>query len=141
MTITKRNVRYFNMAKNMSKLSDFQTHHIGCIVVYGKHILSTGFNMSKTHPIQCEYNKYRNINAGEMTAHKLHAEICALSKIQNMEIDWRKVEIYIYREKKSGQLALAKPCKACNRYIKDLKIKHVFYTGDDSYVYENFVLN
>jgi deoxycytidylate deaminase len=137
--ITKRNIRYFEMAKEISKFSDFDIHHLGCVVVYKSYILSVGFNTNRTHPIQMYYNKYRNFNNPDNVKHKLHAEIAALSKIRYLDIDWSKVEVYIYRENKNGKPALAYPCVGCKNYIRDLGIKHVYHTGNDSYCYERMM--
>jgi deoxycytidylate deaminase len=134
--ITNRNIRYFNIAKQISQLSDFDRHHIGCVIVYKSYVLSIGFNTNKTHPIQMEYNKYRNFNNPNNVRHKLHAEIMALWKIRNLNIDFSKIEVYTYRENKNGNKALAAPCQACRKYIKDMGIKNVYYTGDGSYCFE-----
>ena len=134
--ITRKNIRYFNFAKEAAKFSDFNMHHLGCVVVYKSHILSTGFNTNRTHPIQMEYNKYRNFNNPNNVKHKLHAEIMGLSKIRYLNIDWNKVEIYIYRENKDRSKALSYPCIGCKQYIKDLGIKNIYFTGNDSYCYE-----
>jgi deoxycytidylate deaminase len=139
--ITKQNIRYFNFAKEAAKFSDFNRYNwyisIGCVIIYKSCVLSVGFNTNKTHPLQKEYNKYRTFkNPKNNIYHKLHAELMCLNKIKNLDIDWSKVEIYIYRENKEGMKALAYPCKACKEFIKSLGIKHIFYTGSDSYCEE-----
>jgi deoxycytidylate deaminase len=106
------------------------------VIVYKSHILSVGYNTNKTHPIQREYNKYRNFNNPSNVRHKLHAEIIALWRIRNLDIDFSKIEIYTYRENKDGSKALAAPCQACRNYIKDMGIKNIYFTGDGSYCYE-----
>jgi len=134
--ITNRNIKYFNLAKNMSELSDFDKHHIGCVVVYKYHILSVGFNTNKTHPIQMEYNKFRQFNNPNNVHHKLHAEIMTLCKIKDLDIDWNKVEMYVYRQNYQGDKALSAPCRACREFLKDVGVKNLYYTGNDSYCYE-----
>lgn len=131
--MNRRNLRYFEMAKKASEFSDFQMHHLGCVVVYKNYILSIGFNTNRTHPIQMQYNRYRNFNNPENVKHKLHAEIAGLLKIRDLDIDWSKVEIYIYRENKNGKPALAYPCVGCINYIRELGIKKLYYTGDGEY--------
>lgn len=91
--------------------------------------------MNKTHPVMLHYNKFRNL-IGDNIQHKLHAEIMAIHRIKHLGIDWSKVELYIYRNHKDGTLVYAKPCKACENYIRDMGIKKVYYTGEGSYIYE-----
>lgn len=134
--ITKHNIKYFKIAKQISKLSDFNRYHIGCVAVYKGHVIGVGFNTNKTHPIQREYNRYRSFNNPTNVHHKLHAEIMVLWKIRNLDIDFGKVEIYIYREDWCGRKALAAPCKACRRYLKDIGIKYIYYTGNGIYCCE-----
>ena len=134
--ISKRNLKYFNLAKSVSQLSDYKHQHIGCVVVLGKHVISVGYNTNRTHPIQMYYNQYRDLY-GDHIEHKLHAECYALGRIRHLDIDWSKVEIYIYREhKNTGVRALAAPCPACMTFIRELGIKDIFYTGNDSWVHE-----
>jgi deoxycytidylate deaminase len=134
--INKRNIRYFELARKASEFSDFDMHHLGCVIIYKNYILSVGYNTNKTHPIQMQYNKYRNFNNPDNVKHKLHAEVAALSKIKDLDIDWSKVEIYIYRENKNGKPALSYPCIGCRNYIKIVGIKHLYYTIDGDYQYE-----
>ena len=129
------NKKYFDVAQSISKLSNFHKSSTGCVVVYKKQIISTGYNQVKTHPIQYKYNKYR-FNE-ETDRHCVHAEIDALSKIRHYTIDWSKVDVYVYREhRKTSELMLSRPCKSCMKFIEELKIKHIYYTGYGSYNYE-----
>lgn len=134
--MTKRDMLFMNIAKEISKLSDSKRQHIGCVAVDGKRILSTASNSEKTHTLQMRYNSFRGIYN---YPHKVHAETrCLAPLIGKPDIDFSKIKLYIYRELKNGTPALARPCKACTQLIKDLGIKNVFYTGDDSYVYEKY---
>ena len=53
-------------------------------------------------------------------------------------VEWNKVKLYIYREFKDGTKALAKPCASCQRLIKELGIKKIYYTTNDGYIQEIF---
>lgn len=131
--MTKKN--FFKYAYNMSLLSDFPRKHIGCIVTYKNKVISAGFNCSKTHPIQRKYNKIRF--DCDNTPHKMHAEVNALAPIiNNTDINWSKVQVYTYKEHKSGIRALARPCPACMELIKDLGIRFINYTTEDGYASE-----
>lgn len=126
---------FFRHAKNMSFMSDFYRSHTGCVVVYKNKIIGTGFNTCKTHPIQRKYNGFRF--ECDWSPHCMHAEVHALSQlINNSDINWSKVHVYVYREHKNGVRAIARPCKSCMQLIKDLGIKYIHYTTEDGYADE-----
>lgn len=128
---------FFNIAKQVSKLSDYSRNKtkIGCVVVYKHRIISTGYNSDKPHPVQAKYNSYR---FSEPSTPKLHAETSALIPLlSDRSINWRKVEIFTYRELANGQLGTSRPCKSCMALIKDLGIQRIFYTTYDGYAQES----
>lgn len=131
--ITKNDLKWFNSAKVISKLSDFKKVKLGCIIIYKNAIISTGYNNNKSHPVQKRYNSYRFSEDGN---HKIHAETMALLHIRALNINWRKIKIYIYREFKNGKPALARPCSSCMAMIKDLGIKNIYYTTNYGYSHE-----
>ena len=143
--ISKFDKRMFKAARQMAQDSDFKNFHTGCVIVYKKHIIGAGFNSDKTHPMQAQYNKFRKFNHTKNgIKHSIHAEIAAINSISYVtgrDIDWSKVKMYISRicpGHASGQ-GLSKPCSACQAAIQDLGIRHVYYTIDDGYAYEEFI--
>lgn len=133
----KRTKRYFNMAKAISQNSDFHQHHLGAVVIYRGGLLATGYNSTKTSPVQKQYNRARGYDVEASCAYNtVHAEVACLSKIRYLDIDFSKASIYIYREHKNGTKALARPCPACRKMIKDMGIKEVWFTTEDGYGYE-----
>jgi len=132
--ITRRDKRFFNAAAHMANLATYKRQKVGCVIVYHNKIISTGCNKDQTHPLQKTYNEARQIP--DWSPHKLHAETDAIRHIIDLDIDWRKVSVYIYRKLKDRPFGMAKPCNSCMKLIKDLGIRHVYYTGDDGYVYE-----
>lgn len=128
---------FFNQAKEEMFKSDFSgAAQIGCVVVYHNRILAKSSNTDKTSPLQKKYNKYR---FSDDTLHKEHAEIRCLRKVLNLDIDFSKVELYIYRELKNSNLAMCRPCPACMALIKELGIKKIYYTTADGFVKEQLV--
>lgn len=123
--LTKTDMHYFVKASQVAEISDFAKINIGCIAVY-----------QKTHPMQKKYNRYRN---GENFTPKLHAEINCLNSIRYLDINFSKVKLYIYRKRKSAKYGMCRPCPSCMAAIKDLGIKHVYYTTDEGFVYERMV--
>lgn len=130
--------KYFNLAKNASKFSDFERQHLGCVFIYKNKVLEIGWNTMKTNPIQKEYNKFRdykdycNKNDGA-----IHAEMSTIIKTKNLEnIDWKKVKVFVYRELKDGTKAMARPCKACMAAMIDRGIRDVYFTTNYNWSYE-----
>lgn len=129
--LTKKDYRYFDVAKAIARTSNYHGTHVGCCVVNRGVVVSVGCNSEKTHPTQMYYNKYRDFDP-KTAANKLHAETHALSLIVNRQhIDWNKTSIYVYREFKNGKPAISRPCEACSQLIKDLGISHVCYIDEN----------
>ena len=126
--------RFFNVAKGLADLSTYERDKIGCVIVYHNKIISTGCNKNTTHPLQKKYNKYRDI--ADCYPHKLHAEVDAIKHIIDLDIDWSKVSIYIYRKLRSRPFGISRPCKSCMKLINELGIKHIYYTGNTDFQYE-----
>ena len=57
-----------------------------------------------------------------------------INKIRYLDIDFSQVRLFVWRGKHTPRLA--RPCAACERAIRDLGIRKVFYTGNDSYIEE-----
>lgn len=137
MQLSKSHRAYFKAAKSMSELSEFKQHHIGAVVVYGHKIISSGCNSNKTNPKQKRLNVHR-FEAD--TPATIHAELSALLPlISRKDINFSDVSLYIYREHKSGELALARPCASCETLIRSLGIRQIYYTGNKSYISEEIV--
>lgn len=129
--MTNKQKRFFSIAKEISKLSDYKTH-VGAIVVEKNRVISSGHNASKTSTLQKKYNQYRNFLDNDLYLPKIHAEIAALAPLLKQDIDWSKTSIYTYRELKDGTISCARPCPACMKLIRELGIRHIFYTDWDS---------
>lgn len=137
MKITKSHKAYFKTARAIAELSDFPKVKIGCCAVYKHKIISSGCNSTKTNPTQKRLNAYR-FDAD--TPATIHAELsCLLPLINRKDIDFSDVALYIYREYKNNELALARPCASCMALIRELGIRKLFYTGDGSYINEELI--
>ena len=129
MSISKKDIRMLKHALDVSDMSDFPKYHIGCVVALKGKVLNASFNSEKTHPLQKIFNKQRF--SCDNTPHSLHAEIHALALLQNEDIDWKNVTVYIGRKRrKDGENGMARPCPTCMRMMKELGIKHIIYTTD-----------
>lgn len=105
----------------MSTLSGHK-FKIGAVIVRKGRILSSGCNQAfKTHT-------YIN-DHGEDFNKTVHAEICAIFRLKNREL-LRGSTIVVYREKKDGSFARARPCPMCFELIRKYGIKKMQYTTD-----------
>ena len=143
--LTNFDYKMFEEARKMAKTSDFPDFKLGAVLVYKHKILSYGANSTKTHPRQCYFNGFRNFREGSgPIRHSLHAEMSAILSVPYIigkNVNWSKVKIYIYRISKGhpSKRGLSKPCAGCERAIRDLGIKHVYYTTDNGYAYERYM--
>lgn len=132
--ISHKDKRFFICASKIAELSTYNKQHIGCVIVYKNRIISTGCNKNKTSPIQKKYNNERNIP--DYSPHKIHAETDAITHIIDLDIDWSKVSMYIYRSRKDQPFGLARPCKSCMKLIQDIGIRNIYYTTNEGYANE-----
>lgn len=129
-------MRYFQKARQTAETSDYKRTHVGCIAVYQGNIIGIACNTNKTHPMQKYYNRYRYHPQISYFYPKLHAEINCISSIHNLDINFSKVKLYVYRTRCDQEYGIARPCPSCMAAIKDLGIRHIYYTTDDGYAYE-----
>ena len=122
--------RNFAKAKAASILSDFPTHKLGAVLMLGNKVISVGYNITKTHPIQKNYNLARGYNPNVRNNGQIHAEMMCLINTRHLDVDWSRVSLYIYREHKDHTTALAKPCPACEKAIRERGITQIFYTTE-----------
>lgn len=133
--------KFYLMAKKASSFSDYPKINIGSILVYKNKVVSVGWNTKKGNPIQKKYNKLRDIDENfDKMPHSLHSEMCCLHKADNLDIDFNKSYLFIYREDRNGKLANCKPCAACEAAIKSKGIKNVFYTMPNKFVHELYII-
>lgn len=114
-------MRFFSLAREVSKLSNYHTHKLAAIIVKGNRIVSIGINDQKTHP------------KSDTRFNKLHAELAAIIRSRT---DLRGASIYVYREQKNGEIGCSFPCSACYEAIRSAGIKRIYYSDYDSYKME-----
>lgn len=135
--MTNKQKRFFNIAREVSLMSDFKRARVGAVVVEKNRVISTGHNSFKTSTLQNRYNRYRDIEDTNACVPRVHAEIAALAPLLKQDVDWAHTTIYVYRELKDKQVSCARPCKACAQLIRELGIKKVYYTDwDGSFICE-----
>ena len=136
----KKDYKFFDVAKAISKTSCYHRYPIGCCIVNKNEIISVGCNMKKSHPMQKHFNPLR-FNANDSIPsnyhHFLHAEMNALIHASNRNLSG--MSIYVYRETRDHHLAMCRPCNACMEALRERGIKKIYYTTQDGFCEENII--
>ena len=107
--LKKIDYKYFNKARTVATISDFQKFHIGCVAVYQGKIIGYACNLRWTHPLQKEYNVFRNHEENGNYMPRIHAEINCITGIRKLDVNFGKVKLYVYRERSLGGKGLSRP--------------------------------
>ena len=134
--MNKRDYKYFDIAKSISRLSEYPKIHIGAIIVSNRNIIAAAFNKCKTHPLQKRFNIYRFDDTDSIDRCKgyIHAEMQCI--VSSKRKDLTGSTIYVYREKLNGFKGNCRPCKACLKALIESGVKYICYTTDEGYVKE-----
>ena len=124
----------YEYARQAAKNASFKRCKMGAAAVYRGSLLALGWNSEKTHPLQARYNRLREFDGYHFQS-KLHAEMMVITKIAHLDIDFSQVDLYIWRGDEDAP-RLSRPCAACEAALRELGIKRVFYTGNNSYIKE-----
>ena len=117
------NHNHYELAKVMG-LKSTSRFRLGAVLAKKNRVISTGYNdMRKTHTLMQKYNRDKTWAPG------LHAEVDACIGVPAADIDG--ADMYVVRILKDGHLAMAKPCRICQRFILDVGIRRVYYSFSD----------
>lgn len=131
--MSKSEKAFFRVAKNMSELSDHK-HKIGAVVVLKHRIISTGMNSNtkcNAHQAKLDTKMFGGLHFG-----KIHAETDALIPLIKTKTDLSDASIFVYREHKNTNSAMARPCERCMGLIKSCGIKTIYYSTEDGFAME-----
>jgi tRNA(Arg) A34 adenosine deaminase TadA len=100
-------------------------------IVYRKHLVATGVNSYKSHPMMYEWGKNED-------SIFLHAEIDAIKNALKLidQNQLSKCDMYIVRVKRKSIKdqtfvhGIAKPCTGCSRAIANFNLRNVYWTED-----------
>lgn len=93
-------------------------YQLCALVVKRNRVISVGYNNPKTHPLANTKMK------------QLHAEMDAIIGCTKAELDG--AEIVVVRARRDGKVGMAKPCRACDDFIRRVGLRRVYYTVDGS---------
>ena len=112
------NIKFFDLAKKVSKLSNHKRHQLGSVIIRGSKIISVATNTIKTHP---------------RSTHPFGSLHCEMAAILSAKQDLTDCEIYVYRETKAGVPAMARPCVYCFPFIKEAGLTKIHYSVNGTY--------
>ena len=96
-------------------LSSQYRHRVGAALFCRKNLISLGWNKRKTHPA-CP------------TENSQHAEFNVCIGLDESVFE-KRTTLFVARLTKAGKVAMAKPCKDCQDFLKVLGIKDIYYTN------------
>lgn len=114
-------MKYYSLLKKLSYRSNHHTHKVSAIITRGNRVIGKGFNLIKTHT----YSPH--------PYHHIHAEYLAYL---NTDGDIKGCTVYIFRQYKNGNLALAKPCDSCYKFLVSKGVKNIVYSFQNTFVEE-----
>ena len=123
----------YELAKQASLNSDYSRCHTGAVAIYNNKILAIGWNSTQLSSLQARYNRARGFDGFAFNS-SVHAEMMVVAKIKYLDIDFSQVRIFVWRGSNTPQIS--RPCAACEKALRDLGIRKVFYTGNNSYIEE-----
>jgi len=129
--MTPKQLRFFEIARQVSFLSDFKRIKMGSILVRNKKvIISSGANMRKSHPHQYALNQTHKQGFKADTSF-IHSELSTLMSVKFIDISG--CELYLYREDLNGNIADSYPCESCMAEIVARGLIKVHFTTPNGY--------
>ncbi len=122
--MNRRDRRLVHLALLEATKSDHDRVKIGAVIVKGNRVVSTGYNTTKSHPLQLHYNQL----AGRLVPkHSCHAELAAIINAGRHDLSGTKM--YVARRDRVGRLANCRPCGACRLALERAGITDVAFTN------------
>lgn len=114
--------RLIQLARNLVIYDniDLRCRHFA-FILDKKRIIAIGKNSKKSHPINHKY--------GYFDGSGLHAEACAVIKSGN--VDHSKHTLVTFRIDRNDKVAMGKPCSHCEKLLKDVEFKNIFYSNEE----------
>jgi deoxycytidylate deaminase len=98
---------------------DLRCRHFAFILKRNK-IIAIGKNSKKSHPINQKYGYFEGTG--------LHAEACAV--IRSGDINHSRHTMVTFRIDRNNKLAMGKPCDHCQKLLKDVCFKEIYYSDE-----------
>lgn len=109
--------KFFEIAKNEAKKSEYQFRH-GAVMIRGGNIITSSFN--KARPVNFAHKHHHNNNGS------LHAEIGCVLNIEKEKT--KGCDIYVVRITKTNDFVISRPCEMCQIICGEMGIKRIYYS-------------
>ena len=103
-------------------------YKLAALVVKKHKIISLGVNRTKSDPLHLQIARMIPTYHKAAKAVNLHAEVSACSGLTDEEL--KGADIYVMRISKSKIIGNAKPCLACQAWLKSKSIRRAYFTVD-----------
>jgi tRNA(Arg) A34 adenosine deaminase TadA len=113
-------MKFLKLLKKLSTFSDHGQHKMSCVIADKNRVVTMGFNSVKTH------------SKSTAKFHMLHAELSAILGFSYEDL--RGCTAYVFRQHRDGNFAMARPCPACEAALRQVGIKKVIYSVENSVV-------
>ena len=118
--------KFFRIAQEQMFISDHETRMGAVLVINNKHYFASHNYVNKTHPLIKKH--YPN------HVQSIHAELNALIKYNEVRFGrLLGAKMYVYREDRHGVMKNSKPCKSCEKLMKEAGIRKVYYSITSGY--------
>lgn len=105
-----------NKAVELAKQSKCRQRH-AAVVLRNGNVVAAATNKDR--------NPVNNLDEAHVKQHaSIHAEVAALSKVNNP----KGCIVYVARVMKDDTPGLSKPCRRCEKYLKDAGVRRVIWT-------------
>lgn len=108
--------KFIKICQRLASYSDHDQHKMAAVIIKKNKLLGLGFNVLKTSPKSKHEFK------------QIHAEFSAMKRLTAEELEGST--IFVFREKRDGTPANAKPCESCLALIIKSGIKKIYYTHE-----------
>jgi len=116
-----RNMRFFEFASRMARISDYGKFNHGAVLVRHGSVLNASCNKNKS----CSFGeRFRERNIGLAT---LHAELGAILNMGRENT--ANSDVYVVRTNIFGEFRNSRPCLMCQEAMKFVGVKRVFYSS------------
>ena len=106
--VSKKQKRYFDLAKNIAYNSPYNKIRHGAVLVKGGSVINASCNKDNFSELGCILGISRGVTSG--------------------------ADVYVCRVNKQEQFRSSKPCKMCHDILKHVGVKRVYYTTDNGNV-------
>lgn len=129
MTTTEKIPNYIlEELLNQASKSTMRTKH-GCVIVKGKHIISSGSNNELYHSESNAILQHMCKNFITLNYKKnIQRLIYIINKNNDIIKKLKGSCLYVLRVDKNGELSNSKPCVWCTELIKNIHFKKIIYT-------------